>query len=322
MTYKFYVFSPYFVTGGPEALHQLASAIRDLGHECYLWYIENKYNNQIEKPVISQYSHYNVVTSTDYFLEDIDKEDCIWIVPESFGLNFYEKKRKAKLIIWYLATVTGNYRAVSYPVAIAATNLLLAQSEWGYDQARAACSTGRTCVRHLGDYTRLDLLLPEEALEREARIDQVLYNPAKGMEHTAQIRRRLPDIRFVALQGMTQTMILDAGLKSKLYIDFGHHPGKDRLPREMAVLGAAVMTGSDNVASSDIDVPIGKLKMQRGDDGKYDYDEIADCIRAVLDTYPQSFKDLKGYRNVIRQERQVFFDQVQGLLDFIQYHPL
>lgn len=44
--------------------------------------------------------------------------------------------------------------------------------------------------------------------------------------------------------------------KSKVYIDFGNHPGKDRIPREAAISGCIVITGKRGAAAFAEDVCI------------------------------------------------------------------
>lgn len=317
MTYKYYVFCPYFCTGGPEALHQLAGAIRDLGHESYIWYFGERHHNLSHKPILPAYSHYNVRTSTRFLIDEIDQADCVWILPEGMMSSFYTKPRQAQRVIWYLASYPANPSALPYDTPCLDDYYILAQSDYAYQQIKTTRNS-TTNVQRLYDYTKPALLQSEETLKQERRIAQVLLNPVKGLEHTVQIRKQLPDVRFVPIKGATEDMLIDLGLKSKLYIDFGHHPGRDRLPREMASLGAIVLTGNDHVASSDVDVPLPDLKFKRGDDQRYDYLQIAKAIRSVLQNYDSYFESLSHYRTMIREERSTFYQQVDQLIRYFE----
>ena len=42
---------------------------------------------------------------------------------------------------------------------------------------------------------------------------------------------------------MTPEQVVDLMSESKVYIDFGNHPGKDRIPREAVINGCCVITG-------------------------------------------------------------------------------
>ena len=44
------------------------------------------------------------------------------------------------------------------------------------------------------------------------------------------------DFNFVPLINLNNDEIINTLSKSKIYIDIGSHPGKDRLPREAALL--------------------------------------------------------------------------------------
>jgi len=41
-----------------------------------------------------------------------------------------------------------------------------------------------------------------------------------------------------------------------MYIDFGTHPGKDRIPREAALRNCIVLTNRNGAADNNVDVPI------------------------------------------------------------------
>ena len=44
-----------------------------------------------------------------------------------------------------------------------------------------------------------------------------------------------------------------------IYIDFGEHPGKDRIPREAALRNLIVITNRNGAAVNNIDVPIDNM---------------------------------------------------------------
>lgn len=312
---QYFIFCPYFKTGGPEALHQLCGALRDLGQEAYIWYTDSRLNNQIDVDIIPDYRHYNVALTSLDTLASIDRDDAIWVLPEGLPHDFYGTATKAKQVVWYLATASGNPNAIPYDDPRLENSILLAQSDFGMNEACASFMPSQQVLK-VTDYTRLSLLCSEQTLLQENRIAQVVYNPSKGLHVTNALRRFLPDIRFAPVKGMNEIMLRDLGLKSKLYIDFGHHPGKDRLPREMASLGCVVLTGTDGVASSSIDLPIEPLKFQPTEQG-YDIAAIACHIRDALSRYDELFIDQQSYRDTIRSEYQTFLGQVQNLIELL-----
>lgn len=44
--------------------------------------------------------------------------------------------------------------------------------------------------------------------------------------------------------------------ESMMYIDFGNHPGKDRIPREAALRDCIILTSTNGSAHNELDVPI------------------------------------------------------------------
>ena len=55
---------------------------------------------------------------------------------------------------------------------------------------------------------------------------------------------------------MTKAQVKETLTDSAIYIDFGHHPGKDRVPREAAAMGAAVLLHDQGAGSSFVDHPL------------------------------------------------------------------
>ena len=72
------------------------------------------------------------------------------------------------------------------------------------------------------------------------------------------------DINWVPLQNMTRSELVNVMRVAKVFVDFGYHPGKDRLPRECAANGCCVITGMRGSANYFEDVPI---------PSKYKFDE-------------------------------------------------
>ncbi|MBQ2559925.1 MAG: hypothetical protein II565_05000, partial [Fibrobacter sp.] len=113
------------------------------------------------------------------------------------------------------------------------------------------------------------------------------------------------------LQNMTTEQVKETLLHSKVYIDFGNHPGKDRFPREAAMCGCCVITGKRGSAKFFEDVPI---------DNEFKYDESAKTIpliiskiRECLNNYETESSKFNGYREFIKGEYQTFQDDVKSI---------
>jgi len=128
-------------------------------------------------------------------------------------------------------------------------------------------------------------------------------------------------IDFRPITGMTREQIREAGRSAKVYIDFGTHPGRDRIPREMAACGCSVITGSDGTAACTEDVPLRTRKFARSDDA-YDCLAVRERILADVKYYPSALFDdeMVEYRRVIRQERSTVFAEVRNMVDTVAEH--
>ena len=88
-------------------------------------------------------------------------------------------------------------------------------------------------------------------------------------------------------------------------MDFGNHPGKDRIPREAAISGCCVITGRQGAAAFYEDVPI--PDRYKFDDLKdIDVESVKACILDIFQNYDERIKDFEEYRNMIRGEKEKF----------------
>jgi hypothetical protein len=154
--------------------------------------------------------------------------------------------------------------------------------------------------------------------EHSERLDQIAYNPKKGFNKTERLIRRNPDISFVPIQGMSPEDVHRLLKRSKVYIDFGIHPGKDRFPREAAMAGCCIITGQQGSAANPVDIPIPR---------KYKLDDSSDIFmgkfRPLVDEIFSNFyscsREFNEYRTIISGEPDVFKEQVKRI--FIEPTP-
>jgi hypothetical protein len=92
--------------------------------------------------------------------------------------------------------------------------------------------------------------------ETKNKKDIICYNPLKGMEFTTKIIQKCPNLSFVPLANMTKEDINNTLSTAKLYIDFGNHPGRDKIPREAAYNDCAIVVGMRGSAKFYNDVTV------------------------------------------------------------------
>lgn len=142
--------------------------------------------------------------------------------------------------------------------------------------------------------------------------NQIIYNPMKGLHVTKKLMSVLPEFNFVPISNMTRTEVFEVMRMSYVYIDFGNHPGKDRMPREAALNGCIVITGVCGSASNDSDIPI---------DNKYKLDpkrlsirkNIRQLIFDIVKRYDYHSQKQSRYRELILAEENLFTAQVRCL---------
>jgi len=314
---------PAYASGGPELIYQLASKLADHGVETYLYY-----HPRHEDPVHPNYVGYG--TRSADFIED-DKRNLL-IVPEALVPSFNEAEtfNHIRKCIWWLSV--DNFFADLYRRAparrIARIPLIRAlriyekryfaeqvrTPHYEYHLAQSQYAMALLKAENIDGSYLSDFLGPhffERARELQAikKQDIVLYNPAKGGRFTAKIMEAAADLTWIPIQNMTPAEVADLLARAKVYIDFGHHPGKDRFPREAALLNCCIITGKRGSAAYDEDVNIpGKYKIN---DSKFNIARITRLIRSCIQDYDRHTKDFDHYRDLIRKEEQQFIKDMK-----------
>ena len=110
---------------------------------------------------------------------------------------------------------------------------------------------------------------------------------------------------------MTRDEVVGLLRKAKVYIDFGEHPGKDRIPREAAISGCCVITGKKGSAAFSEDVAIPeKYKFQ---DVPSKIPDISGAVRKCLENYDEETRNFESYRDRIRAEESRFDSDLSSI---------
>ena len=304
---------PHVRTGGPEAIHQLGRALLDLGHDARILYINSLGDlipnegrivaPEIVDPMPPEYAHYGVPRAAN--LEN-EPEDLL-IFPEIWP-DIFRIGLRLKLAMWWLSIDNGLEnvaRLGGLEVLRTLPCTHLCQSHY----AMAYLARNGISGLPLFDYTSPDYVAQaaNPALGGQARDARVLY-PARGRAFGEWLKLIAPDIECLELQGFSPAEMTQLFLTSRLYVDFGHHPGKDRMPREAAVLGCCVITGQRGAAENSFDIPI---------PAAYNFDDaqamrevdLLLTIRNVLKDYEHRTADFGVYRQIIAGEPIMFLAQ-------------
>lgn len=320
------------VSGGVELLHQLVSILRDNSVDARIVYY-----GSCPHTCPSDYDVYNLSFAQDI----VDDRNNVLVVPESVfdkSLKFnniqtvlwwlsvdnffaleaellsfsdlfgFDRKRAVSLLIKRCTHPEQLFDFYRNKVSIKKLKQKNAVSAYQSEYARIFLEKrGFKRIVPLKDYINTDHYSSDCMSAKE---DLVLYNPKKGYIYTQKLINAAPDINWVPIINMCREEVISLMRKAKVYIDFGNHPGKDRLPRECAVNGCCIITGKRGAAGNDLDVCIPK---------EYKFDEtdnvlpVISCIRSTLDNYSQVVDLFSDYRDRILREQEEFVEQALKL---------
>ena len=322
---KIYVVCPYYnKTGGTELAHQLVYTICKLGGNAEITYYGDKNTQKEINPAFMQY----VKTYVDISQVE-DKENNIIVLPE-IKPDLADNMNHIQKCVWWMSVDNflkrdgvqgfmayyGFLRTVRH-VALGHVKFKrykftpdvvhLYQSEYAH---QFLLEKGVVKSHRLSDYIN-QVYLTDDSIPVKDRKNQVLYNPKKGFEFTQKIMKAAPDLTWVPIQNMTTEEVHDLLKKSKVYIDFGNHPGKDRFPREAAISGCCIITGKRGSAKYYQDIPIPDT--YKFDDADKNIDAIVKQIRKCLNEYENVTEDFQKYRDFIRSEPTLFENDVKEL---------
>lgn len=330
---KIYVHCPAgVVTGGAELLHQLVSFLNDNGRNAFIIYFGSK-----EHLLPNDYKCYNIQIAEKI----IDDKKNIEVINEGIFNKIYENKQTQKFLWWmsvdnfYLCStrflalkdifkfslqlgiqslakrlyfLLFNFKEFPSRI-ISIKDLKTIDAINGYQSEYAQNflqNHGFKEMIALKDYINVEH--SNKKINTQERKDIILYNPKKGLNFTKKLIKMSPDLIWIPIQGMTRHQVIQLMNEAKVYVDFGYHPGKDRLPRECAANGCCIITGMRGSAAffEDVMVP-NKYKFNEHKTSK---SKIIKTIKWTLNNYEDAIKDFEIYRTKISQEKKEFEEQI------------
>lgn len=308
-----YVLCPaYSRTGGPELLHQLVCKLNKFGIKSFITYYGINDNKNYTPDDFKKYvSNYKLSS------EIIDDNANIIVFPE-IHIKDVNKYKKSRTVMWWMSVdnYIKNYVFLQsikqYGLFVTLKKLVkcdfvqsrlrkfdlhMCQSYYAIDYLK---KRGINNYAYLSDYIN-NAFFEKSDLKRK---DNVLYNPKKGIAFTKKIISNSSDLNWIPIQNMTTKEVSDLLKSSKVYIDFGNHPGKDRFPREACMSGCCVITGKRGSANFYEDVKISpEFKF---DDIDKNIPLIIDKINECISNYSNEIKKFEEYRNMIKNEENKF----------------
>jgi hypothetical protein len=314
---KIYIACPAnYASGGPELLHQLCHTLRSQNFPAFMYYYSSK---KITKYIHDSFADYNI----EYVTNIVDSPDNILIVPETKTKIVLPYKNLTKIVWWlsvdnyFYSSQTLKGRLKNKFKIFFNLNQLKDPKIYHFFQSFYAkdflLNNGFLSEKlfYLSDYLNDAFIEQCQSADYSQKKDIILYNPKKGFEVTQKLIEYAPYLHWVAIENMTRAQVINLLQSAKVYIDFGNHPGKDRIPREAAIAGCCVITNTKGSAAFDEDVRIPtEFKIDNDQQIVLIVDKIKDCI----DNYATIINLFKPYRDSITQEHSVFLNQTFSIL--------
>lgn len=311
-------------TGGTELLHQLNYELEKLGADVGMAYYDKESKSFVETEINPNFKKYS--TRKNKSVQFADSAAHIIVVPETM-LQHISGIKNARVYVWWLSV--DNYKVnlsldylkdygfksfiYEFKKALTITPISklkgfrhLVQSKYAED----FLSAHSVSSEYLSDYINTGFLDVDPEIKKS---DIICYNPAKGKNVTKRIidfyKNKNADVRFVPIVNMNQKQVAETLRGAKIYIDFGWHPGKDRIPREARLQDCVIITGKRGSAKNEQDIRIPQ---------KYKFDEkspdflksIDLVITDVMNNFDSNLQAQDNYKNVINNERSLFEKEV------------
>lgn len=312
------VLCPVVTTGGPEALHQLAHVINANGGNAEMAYY-GQGSSLIEDGSVLRAAYapnaefeaaYARYAPTPLKQAPLTPSTLI-IFPEVQAARA-RKFPGAKRAVWWLSVdnAIGSIPELADPAY--AAELL---SEPGILHLYQSDYARRFLERHgareilpLFDFINRDYLDADLSAPAPPRKLIGLF-PRKGGALASRFVGKHPDLPFALIQNMSREQVRATLAQCAVYIDFGHHPGKDRVPREAAVSGAVVFLHERGAASCYADHPLDSFYLFREQD--IESGLLHAKITTVLARHAEHFAKQRLYRQRVLLEVDEFALQVK-----------
>lgn len=255
---------PAMVTGGPQALHQLAFALNRRGLPTRLAYYANggrlvREGDAVrcvpppQNPCLVAYDKYCPVPAESVALAP----DHLVVLPEVLA-HLHRDYAPAQAAVWWLSVDNAFHERAALRDAGVRAALFAnrALRHW------APTFYAREFLRRQG--------VPEIAMLSDHVDDQfttwrpagpgpdpvVAYNPRKGGALAEAFFARHPDLTPRPITGLNRRGVWEAFRRARVYVDFSHFPGREFMPREAAASGAVIFVRNVGAAQHYDDYPL------------------------------------------------------------------
>ena len=348
MKKKIYILAPAnTATGGPESLHQLASSLKKyFKFSVTMYYLPSSKSSPVHseyKHYKINYTYHiednknNILIIPEYyfFLKESQKFKKIkkiiwWLSVDNYFISKFRTENSKYLrsiillpykIISFFSYITRynygllplsdylkkiySFRKIVKLKEFEQIKFHLAQSKYAYNFLK---KNNFKKVKFMPDYQK-KIFLEETKKNKKKKEDLICYYPFKNNEYINQIIFYNKNLKFIPIINFSTKEVIKLLNKTKIYIDFGFHPGKDRVPREAVLMGNCIITNKRGSAGNDEDIPI--LNEFKFLENRSNLSHINKKIIQIFNNYEHEFLKFKKYYFKILSEQRIFDKQVK-----------
>lgn len=341
---------PNHDTGGPKDLHQLGEELKKLKKNFFMFYYPGNFKDPVHEnlkiynlPTINTIHDCNsnllIVPEIDQAIKFSRKYKKIqkvlyWQSLDNFFItHFYFNVpkilksiiKKPFKIIDFFNDITENYFGnLSFPKYLKIIylnfpfkNLLLKKDfkvnlSQSYYQYKILNSKKIQSLM-LADYIREEYFNFRKKIILKKKKNIICYNPKKSSKFMTRIIKNNPHVKFIPLTNYSMYEVIKILSQSKIYMDFGYHPGVDHLPREAAILKNCIITNKEGSAYYQKAIPIDlKYKFE---EKKKNLLEIKTLINKIFLNFETELKNFDKYVEMLHGEKDQFQKQVSSIFD-------
>jgi hypothetical protein len=322
---RFVILAPHKLrTGGPEACFQLSDSLIRSGAKAQMWLMTDWelrlliYTRRFKDSSVSRLLKGNGKRSqipeyAHYLMEPFDghlfDEPSILVLPETYSW-LVSRVADIQILLWWLSIDNAfnslshlNLNHLHHPRVRHAF-----QSAYAHDVVKAFGISGSM----LSDYT----VIPQKSLSPiEARPMKLCLSAGRKIifdldSIEKSIKMLLPEIEIIRISNMPRDQVYSHFSSSRLFLDLGNFPGKDRMVREALLLGCNVVVASAGAGRHPKDYAF-------TDDYRWqmkDTTKLILMVKEIMENPGYHYAFFETARQEIRDEKSKFQAEAEALV--------
>jgi len=327
------VFSPgNILSGGVNSLHNLCMALCKNNYEASMHYI-NPIDSILNDIQITSYN--NIHTK-----EVIDIESNLIIVPETMVAQFDQYPKSAKMIYWLGLNYFFKNLTWRFPFNLKPFRKMIScRSYSGYssgiieskkrklnefakshldiwDEQIIHLSNSHFVAQYCRDKGSPNTFVLHNPIRQEFydfktdfqnREKIILFGPKTPNRIIRKLKQKLPDFSIIRLKKLKLAEVFDLMSKAMIFAEFGNYSGRDRMPREAAMLGCIIFMNTRGTAAleEDYNTPRKYCITDSNENLSFIIEQLSQCA----ENYNQYYADFNDFREQLISENKNFLSK-------------